>query len=200
MIGFWRSDESDSASKRFNDKSTPMIFETFAYRKKLESRGEQADVYTYDNAPKHLRHQICLALREGIGRFYSYSGNEFDHVNEANEVWCEIDRICTKEIESYLSYQPHDDDLDEKFLYYIMNVIDVDDFLSAVEIGCIALTVYFDQPHARRGARESSREALKEINKRFEQHAVGYQFENRRIIRIDSKVAHAEIVNRRCGC
>ena len=79
-----------------------MIFETFAYRKKLESRGEHPDVYTYDNAPKHLRHQICLALREGIGRFYQYSGNEFNQVNEANEMWCEIDRTCSKEIELYL--------------------------------------------------------------------------------------------------
>jgi AbiJ N-terminal domain 4 len=171
-----------------------MIFETFAYRKKLESRNGQPDVYTYDDAPKHLRHQICLALREGIGRFHRYSGNEFNHVNEANEMWSEIDRICTKEIESYLSYPAHGGDLDKKFLNYVMNVTDIDDFLSAVEIGCIALTVYFDKPHAQRGARESSREALKEINKRFEQHAVGYQFENRQIIRVDSRVAHAEIV------
>ena len=99
-----------------------MIFETFAYRKKQETRRGEPDVYTYDNAPKHLRHQICLTLREGIGRYYQYSGNEFNHVNEANDAWYQIDRICTKEIESYLNYSKFHDELDERFLYYIMNV------------------------------------------------------------------------------
>ena len=45
-----------------------------------------------------------------------------------------------------------------------------------------------------RGAEQTAQEALREINQRFEQHAVGYQFENGQIIRVDNKLTHAEII------
>jgi hypothetical protein len=46
-----------------------MIFETFANRKRKQSRIGEPEVYTYDEAPQHLRHQICMTLSEGIGAF-----------------------------------------------------------------------------------------------------------------------------------
>ena len=83
----------------------------------------------------------------------------------------------------------------ENFLNYLLNVADIDDFLSALEIGCLAKIVYYrDEPRTVRGASQSAVDALKEINQRFEQHAIGYQFEGRQIIRVDSKIAHAEII------
>jgi hypothetical protein len=47
---------------------------------------------------------------------------------------------------------------------------------------------------SERGAKQTGPEAIAEINSRFEQHAVGYQFENRHIIRVDSKLVHAEVI------
>jgi len=70
----------------------------------------------------------------------------------------------------------------------------MDDFLSALEIGCIALAFYSDKLPEARGANQSAEDALNEINQRFEQHGVGYQFENGRFIELRSKLAHAEIV------
>ena len=46
-----------------------MLFETFAERKRRESQGGQPEVYIYDKAPAQLRHQIGVALSEGIGTF-----------------------------------------------------------------------------------------------------------------------------------
>jgi hypothetical protein len=37
-------------------------------------------------------------------------------------------------------------------------------------------------------------EALSDLNHRFREHGVGYQFESGRIIRVDSEIIHAEIV------
>ena len=51
----------------------------------------------------------------------------------------------------------------------------------------------YDEPK-NRGAQQTAVDAIEEINGKFEQHAVGYQFENRQIIRIDSKLTHAEII------
>jgi hypothetical protein len=72
----------------------------------------------------------------------------------------------------------------------------IDDFLSALEIGCVALSIINENtdPCGRRGAAQTADEAIREINQRFEQHAVGYQFENGEIITMDSKLAHAEII------
>src|SRR5205814_1592931 len=62
--------------------------------------------------------------------------------------------------------------------------------------GCLVLTIVEDDygATANRGAGQRGDDALKEINYRFEQHSVGYQFENDRIIRVDSKIAHSEII------
>lgn len=80
-----------------------MIFETFARRKLLQSRNGEPEIYTYDRAPEHMRHQICLALAEGIGSFHPFSGDEFHVPPNANEIWEWLDRICRKEIHSYLA-------------------------------------------------------------------------------------------------
>jgi hypothetical protein len=172
-----------------------MIFETFAQRKRLQSRKGEPEIYTYDQAPEHMRHQICVALSEGIGNFHQFTGNEFHAPPNANDLWKEMDRICRKEIQSYLNYT-QEWNLKKRFLQFVAEVNDMDDFLSAVEIGCIALSIAKDEYNQtrERGAQQTVADSLEEINRRFEQHAVGYQFENRHIIRVDSKITHAEII------
>ncbi len=170
-----------------------MIFETFAQRKKLASRKADADIYTYDKAPSQLRHQIVMALNEGIGPFHDYRSFDMNRVPEANEMWREIDRVCRKEIYSYLSHLENQN-LQIRFCEYLMKIDVMDDFLSALEVGCIMLELLRDKNPEIRRAEGHSQESIDEINRRFQQHSVGYQFENGQIIRIDSKIAHAEIV------
>jgi hypothetical protein len=136
-----------------------MVFETFACRKKLASRNGKPDVYAYDVAPKHMRHQICMALREGIGHFRRFTGNEFNPVLQANAAWSEIDRTCRKEIESYLR-PTSESNLATGYLNYLMSVVDIDDFLSALEIGCLTLRIYFGKSPQERGAVMRAEDAL----------------------------------------
>lgn len=172
------------------------IYETFARRKRQQSRGGEAEVYVYDRVPDHLRHQICMALSEGIGKYHRFTGNEFSTPPNANDMWEQIDRICRKELQSYLSYT-NERHLARRFLDYVTKIGDIDDFLSAVEIGCVALSITddrYDHQTAERGAEQKAADSIDEVNGRFEQHAVGYRFENRYIIRVDSKLTHAEII------
>jgi len=172
-----------------------MVFETYSRRKSLQSRNGEPEIYTYVDPPPHLRHQICLAISEGIGRYCQVDQYSFDVPPNANDWWLEIDRVCRKELESYLSFLK-DRDLAERFRQYVRRVEDTDDFLSAVEIGCLMLSALNDDYHEMdgRGAQLKGIDAVVEINTRFEQHAFGYQFENGNIIRIDSKLAHVEII------
>jgi hypothetical protein len=183
------------AEHDFEASTMTPIFETFAHRKRLATREGEPDVYTYDSAPHHLRHQICMALCEGIGQFMLPEDLEWNHAPNANDIWEEMDKICRKEIHSYLKYVG-ERDLRSRFCSYIMQIGDMDDFLSAVEIGCVALSVLKDEYGGTeaRGAEQPADRALEEINQRFLQHAVGYQFENRHLIRVDSKLAHAELI------
>src|SRR5208337_698676 len=154
---------------------------------------------TYDQAPQHLRHQICMALREGIGLFYRPAPYAVHDVPNANDAWSEIDKICRKEIYSYLDYV-HGEDLSQRFRSYLMQIQDMDDFLSAVEIGCFVLSVLTDNygETKARGADQRADESMKEINQRFEQHAIGYQFENRHIIRVDSNLRTLKSLSQLC--
>jgi hypothetical protein len=171
-----------------------MIFETFARRKEKEARNGLPEVYTYDEAPEHLRHQVILALSEGIGRYHVVTGDEWHMPPNCNDIWNEIDRICQKEIFAYAK-NVGGDNVARRFLNFL-RVADVDDFLSAVEIGCVGLSCVNDKYNGmqERGARQTGVDAIDEINGRFEQHAVGYQFENRYIMRVDSKLTHSEII------
>jgi hypothetical protein len=172
-----------------------MMFETYARRKRLQSRKGEPEIYTYDQVPEHMRQQICMALAEGLGKYYVFRGDEYRDPPNANDVWEHIDRICRKEIQSYLKYT-QERNLALRFLHFVGHIQDIDDFLSAVEIGCVGLSLVHDDYNrtAERGAELQGVDAIAEINGRFEQHAVGYQFENGHIIRVDSKLTHAEIV------
>ncbi len=171
-----------------------MIFETYAQRKRMHARSGEEDVYVYDEASAHLRHQICMTLAEAIGEYYVFSGDEFHNPPHANEWWEQIDRICRKEIQSYLKYA-NERNLAARFLNFLTVVPHIDDFLSGVELGCLVLSLIDDRHDFKeRAALQKAGPAIEEINQRFVQHGVGFQFENRQIIRIDSKLVHAEII------
>lgn len=172
-----------------------MIFETFAHRKFLQSRGNEPDVYAYDSLPDQLRHQLCVAFSEGIGRyFYDASDGSYTPPN-ANSWWELIDRICRTEIFPYLSYTK-ERSLAQRVFKFITDNKSIDDVLSIVEICCVGLVGVDNEhePPEARGAKIKGSEAIKEINARFEQHSVGFQFKNRRIIRVDSKISHVEMI------
>jgi hypothetical protein len=67
-----------------------MIYETFAYRKRRQNRGAEPEIYTYNQAPAQLRHQICMVLSDGIGLFRGLP--EYPGPN-ADDVWSDIDNI-----------------------------------------------------------------------------------------------------------
>lgn len=171
------------------------VFKTFSERRRLEACGAEPEVYVYDEAPDFLRHQVCLAVAEGFGQFREPREMLYGDPPHGNQWWEMADRVCRKELSSYLDHLTTRN-LANRFLGYVHGTPNINDFLSAVEIACRLLSGMRDNRHSikGRGAEMSGAEALEEINARFVQHAVGYQFENGWIIRIDSTLAHAEIV------
>jgi hypothetical protein len=71
-----------------------MTFETYAYRKRQQSRNGEPKIYTYDRAPQNMRYQIATAISEGIGGYADAALRS--GLANANHIWEQIDRKCRK--------------------------------------------------------------------------------------------------------
>jgi len=173
-----------------------MIFQTYSERRRLAQKAGEPDIYVYSEFSKQFRHQVSMAVEEGIGCYHVYSGHEWDSIAEANDVWEFLHNTCVKEVFSYTEFSKTRN-LKDNFRRYMMEIADTDDLLSVLEVGLNMLSAV-SQVKGRnlqiRGARISGEDAIAEINQRFKQHSLGYNFENGIIIREDSKIFHSEVV------
>ena len=174
-----------------------MPFETFAERKRRESQGGQPEVYIYDKAPAQLRHQIGLALSDGIGTFYiigTYNAVGYkQEMQFSYDCWKYIDKKCREEVYSYLTYE-YEDNFAQRVTTAINEIADIEEWISIVEICCMMAAWLVDHHGVSQKRREAALSSIAKINHRFRQHGVGYQFENGRIIRKDSELMHAEVI------
>jgi hypothetical protein len=178
------------------------VFETYASRVAAAAKAGSPDVYTYHELPPFLREQISQIFRDCIGPGWRVSSSQFgSSPPNANEEWEAIAAIMSREVESFLSYiLPND----RRYGYgqcvgYIKLSDDLGGILSLVEIcGLTMISLTESDPwgyrRADRGATANPADGLVELNQRFLQHGVGYQFENGRIMRVDSQYFHAEVV------
>jgi len=161
------------------------IFDLFSKRQK-ELRGDIPDVYTYDKLPYALRVQIVHIWRDTLGD---------------EEQYC--DRLCGgKVIEAYQSivnilcreyglFQlPTAEKYDERMYMtelcnYLLQEEEVDKQLDVVELSfrCIDKSPYY---HAD--------SAISELNIRFKEHGIGFQFIEGKVVRVDSELLHVKVV------
>jgi uncharacterized protein DUF7014/AbiJ-like protein len=159
-----------------------MTTEIFSKRQKL-LRGEVPDVFTYDEIPKPLRIQVLLILEDAIGP--SDSGESF-HVCASIQ-----GRLCREHgvmnltgLERYIG--PWED-----IATFLRAEKDHEKVLDLIEVS-------FQTLQGKRWGdyrtRMSARHAIDELNKRFLEHGIGYQYESGTIIRKDSEFLHSEVV------
>ena len=182
--------------KRALHRIFDMTFQTYSERRRLAQKVGEPEIYVYIEFSKQFRHQVSMAVEEGIGRYHVYSGHEWGSISEANDVWNFLHKTCVKEVFSYTEFNKNRD-LRENFRRYMMEIKNTDDLLSVLEVGLKMLGVVSQIKGGDlqiRGADISGESAIAEINQRFKQHSLGYNFENGIIIREDSKIFHAEVV------
>lgn len=81
-------------------------------------------------------------------------------------------------------------------LEFIFSEYDTDDFLTILELifEVIEKKTCETSFGERKNAKEISKEAIDELNQRFREHSIGYQYEKGQIIRLDSDLIHSETV------
>lgn len=167
------------------------VYDTFKKRQKREL-GDVTDVYTYDKIPRSLKVQIIHIWREVIGQ---PSIDLFGNISEVANIYQAIVQILRKE---YASFRLSKDTYNEHDLRYAFKELceffllekPAEDDLSIIELPFRFIDNSV-RMHSNRGD-ELADDAVTELNTKFNEHAIGYQFIGNSIIRRDSEYMHVE--------
>lgn len=177
-----------SSGRLVKGRKEMSVFDLFSKRQK-RARGEVPDVYSYKELPNPLRVQIVHIIRDAIGQSYGSASPankayEFIHGTLCREygVFKLVEYSNTKE-EAVLNFF-----LQEKSTERALDVIELS---FAYIANVIAANVHYEFHTPVKLAPE---EAVLELNQRFKEHGIGYQFEAGEILRVDSEFLHSHAV------
>jgi hypothetical protein len=171
------------------------IFETYTKRqKRLQNAGKQ-DVYQYDDLPRAFRVQVIHIWRSAIGQYYQDTTGYGRH-SPANEYWSFIQSTLVRE-RGVFALVPDVNNPCEQCESFLL-IADTGGALDIIELSFSVIDrvvrdlndSYWNQASISQGADD----AIAELNGRFREHGVGYEYDDGLLIRLDSRFAHAEIV------
>lgn len=175
------------------------IFDIFSKRQK-KLRGEVPDVYVYDDVPKPLRVQIVHIWWDSLGNQDQYREEYGDRGDKVRHIYSFLVETLCREYGVFRLSKSETYSGDRDFFIelasFFLEEEDAEKALDAVELSFQVIDNrtrdysylnLVDAPERADGA-------IEELNNRFKEHGVGYQFTNGQIIRIDSEFTHDEIV------
>lgn len=170
------------------------IFNIFSKRNK-KANSKNPEIYTYDTFPETFRVQVVHIWTHTIGDF---SDRNQDHYKIQENYKLIVDALCSEYGVFELFVQANRGRRD--YLAELANF-----FLQTKEalkvLDCIELSFEIidkktrDYNYLYRGdSSVRANDAISELNHRFKEHKIGYQFIENKIIRIDSEMLHVEAV------
>jgi hypothetical protein len=188
------------------------ILELFSKRKRKQERAGQPVVYQYDEIPKEFRNQVWHIWKNTIGtNLDEYEGRL------TRKVWYAIHDTMSREL-GLLALGTEGNPMDNCFQFLLRG--DTKQVLDIIEVSFHFIERYFGGYKGRPKDMEAdtgpsrpaspdagvvhgmgrpdlpsrSDMAIEELNQCFLENDLGYQYQNGRIIRIDSEYTHFEIV------
>ncbi|MEQ8767532.1 MAG: hypothetical protein RL885_26730 [Planctomycetota bacterium] len=160
------------------------IFDLYSKRRRRE-RGEIPDVYSYDEIPVEFRIQVVHILNDALGlEQYQPKGLEIVQT---------INKVLRREYGVFRLAGEYDRDFEELVKFFLGSG-DVEIAIDVIELNfrCIDRIVrnamYEYQPKLRPD------DAISELNGRFQEAAIGYQYDSGEIVRVDSQFVHSQAV------
>lgn len=165
------------------------VFNLFSKRQK-RLRGQVPDVYQYDNIDDRLKVQIVHIIRDSIGIEGQYNTETNDAYRFIHEVLCKEYGVFTLNKNASTNM--------EAIYNYFLSSNDHEQCLDIIELSFRIINNHVRDNWWRfqnaTGVKQDPDSAIEELNDRFKEAGVGYQFESGEIIRIDSKIIHSEVV------
>ena len=172
------------------------MFDTFTKRMKRQAQGGKLDVYQYDTLPEHFRIQVVRILIRALGPFVK--GDEWAGVvgSPSNHVWRSIHEILIDEVSAYIRI-PGTNPFDrfQSFMLTAGTNDTVDGIhvaFSVIDTKIRCIPPYEAETHY--GIILSLDDAIADLNCRFREHEIGYEFAGGELIKQSSQYIHAEVV------
>ena len=168
--------------------------EPYSKRLKRQQQRGKADVYQYETLPVVFRNQVVHIWRDAIG-LYRARQTSFEPKRFSNLSWEVIHDKLARELGVFALAD--DGNPFDRCVKYIQQV----DTNGALDI--IELTFRWIHTEGRKLALyerqlnhivQDPDAAIEELNQRFLENGIGYQFVSGEIIRIDSQYIHSEVV------
>lgn len=165
------------------------IIELFSKRQK-KLRTKTSDVYQYEKIEHKFRVQVVHIIQDAIGIESVYNDITNNTYEEIHNMLCREYGVFTLKKNTQSHFAAVYD--------YFLGVNDYEHCLDIIELSFQIIDTYvrerkwdFEQSN---GVKFSSSDAIAELNIRFKESGIGYQFESGELIRIDSQVIHSEVV------
>lgn len=139
-------------------------------------RGEMPDVYVYDDLPRNLRVQIVRIWERVLGT------NTYNKIVDMLR-----DEYGVFKLPSGSAHPRAGRTSKTELREFFLDEPNIDRTLDPIEESFKSISS--DYPGSSTGTR-----VVQELNQRFREHGVGYQFEGGKIIRSDSEYIHTEVV------
>lgn len=162
------------------EKNMPVV-DIYSKRQKRLC-GEVPDIYQYEAIPCKLRVQIIHIWRDAFG------------VGSTNfRAYSHIYNVLCREY-GVLAIGRDEDSYEDCVCNHLLETQKVEEALDVIEVSFRYIdTSVRSHPQAFDSTIEVD-DAIVELNQRFHEHRVGYQYESGQIIRVDSQYLHAEAV------
>lgn len=168
-------------------------FNLFSKRQRA-LRGEEPDIYLYDDIPNHLRVQIVHIIRDAFGVTKGHIGKDRPH-----DAYKFIhDSLCREYGVFTLSDSNYRESNEASVLNYFLQTTDYERALDVIEfffryIDFVIKADFSDYTYYTT-IQIKPEDAISELNDRFKGHGDGYQYQGGQIIRVDSNYMHSEVV------
>jgi hypothetical protein len=171
------------------------VYDIYSKRKRRQENAGCPDVYKYDEIPEGLRNQVIHIWRTAIG---TYLKEPYDNSKKVpDSIWIVIHDILCREL-GLMSLGKKNDHPYTQCCTFLFNESDIDNVLSLIEVSfrmieriCSKLD---SSDKYRAEITQDPEDAINELNTRFKEHGIGYQYAGGIIIRIDSQYLHTETV------
>lgn len=160
-------------------------------RRRRREVGRTDDVFIYDEIPPKVRVQIIHILDGALGPYYDEYGNRSD----ASGYYDYVCILLREELGVFSLVSRGSSNQREELVIWFQSENNIDHVLDFIELTFrVVDRIVRDEPYKFNRMRKSPDEAITELNSRFMEAAIGYQFKDGTIIRVDSELIHKEVV------
>lgn len=170
------------------------IYDLFSRRQKRQ-QGDLPDVYSYDDIPNALRVQIIHIWDDALGNKPEYENSSLKVKNAYRNI---VASLCREY--GMFTLAGFTSDESRHFRYelqaFFLSEADYDRLIDVIELTFMTIdqkTRTFDYKRSKNHDKLADR-AIEELNMRLRGHAVGYQFVEGMMVRIDSEFIHSELI------